>query len=247
MFTRLINFIYCLNIPHSRNIATKVYVFLTLWFGMILSQKIRVFKKRIQISQKKWNSVQNESLRIINSILTIISRLTLTQKNGTFSENLLEKFPEVPDRIAFYLTDIINHNISELNSYIQQFTEILNEMKKIEKEFKQDFFVLIKKQVIDHRNPSSLDLEIIEQAEETIQEIVDMYQVELALRNQIFHELQNPSDFKPARITANLVLWSAEVYIESSRIRDLFEGFSLVEKLCEKIQTENSLNSLSKS
>ncbi|WP_455463009.1 hypothetical protein [Candidatus Hodarchaeum mangrovi] len=212
-----------------------------------MSQKIRVFKKRIQISQKKWNSVQNESLRIINSILTIISRLTLTQKNGTFSENLLEKFPEVPDRIAFYLTDIINHNISELNSYIQQFTEILNEMKKIEKEFKQDFFVLIKKQVIDHRNPSSLDLEIIEQAEETIQEIVDMYQVELALRNQIFHELQNPSDFKPARITANLVLWSAEVYIESSRIRDLFEGFSLVEKLCEKIQTENSLNSLSKS
>ncbi|WP_455140709.1 hypothetical protein, partial [Candidatus Hodarchaeum mangrovi] len=92
-----------------------------------MSQKIRVFKKRIQISQKKWNSVQNESLRIINSILTIISRLTLTQKNGTFSENLLEKFPEVPDRIAFYLTDIINHNISELNSYIQQFTEILNE------------------------------------------------------------------------------------------------------------------------
>jgi len=214
---------------------------------MILSQKIRVFKKRIQISQKKWNSVQNESLRIINSILTIISRLSLTQKNDTFSESLLEKFPEVPDRIAFYLTDIINHNISDLNSYIQQFTEILNEMKIIENEFKQDFSVLIKKQVIDHRNPSSLDLEIIEQAEETIQEIVDMYQVELALRNQIFQEIQNPCDFKPARLTANLVLWSAEVYIESSRIRDLFEGFSLVEKLCEKIQTENSLNSISKS
>ena len=97
-----------------------------------MSQRIRIFKKRLQISQKKWNTVQSHSLRTINNILTILSRLNLTRHPDAFSKILVAKFSDIPERLAYHLAELINKSISDLFSYIDQLADIVKEMRKIE-------------------------------------------------------------------------------------------------------------------
>ncbi|MHA1214494.1 MAG: hypothetical protein ACTSR2_02665 [Candidatus Hodarchaeales archaeon] len=203
-----------------------------------MNQNLRFFKKRLQISQKKWKTIQESSLHTVNSILSVISRLNLAKKPETFSENILEKFPDIPDRLLYNLTEIINQGVNDLVSHIEHFSEILNEMKKIEHEFQRDFLSMARKYVLNNNNFITRDLEILEQAQSTIQDIIDMYETELALRIQIVNEIKDSNKFQPRRLTANLILWSSEVYIEPLKFRDLIEEFTLVERLCERFQVE---------
>ncbi|MHA1972150.1 MAG: hypothetical protein ACTSW1_04085 [Candidatus Hodarchaeales archaeon] len=203
-----------------------------------MNQNLRFFKKRLQISQKKWNTVQEGSVRTVNSILSVISRISLARKPDTFSETILRKFPDIPERLLYNLTEIINQCVNDLVSHIKRFTEILDEMKKIEHEFQRDFLSMARKYVLSHENFVARDLEILEQAQTTIQEIIDMYETELALRIQIVNEMKDAYKFQPRKLTTNLILWASEVYIEPLKFRDLIEEFSLVERLCERFQAE---------
>jgi hypothetical protein len=202
---------------------------------MILSQRIRIFKKRIQISQKKWNTVQSHSLRTVNNILTILSRLNLTQRPDAFSKTLVAKFSDIPERLAYHLAELINKSIIDLFSYIDQLADIVKEMRKIEYNFRSDFCVMARKHVVEETSTWPYDLEIIEQAERTIQEIVDMYETELTLRKQLIKEIQESVSLQPIRITTYLVLWTSEIYIEPTRIHELIEEFTHVEKVCERV------------
>lgn len=212
-----------------------------------MSKSIRVFKKRLQISQKKWNTVQSHSLRTVNAILTIFSRLNLTHHPDAFSKALLSKFTDIPDRLAYHLAELINKNITDLYTFLEQFSDIVREMRKIEKAFRLDFSLMARKQVTGVTNVWSHDLEIIEQAERTIQEIVDMYETELTLRKQLIKEIQESSCLRPLMITVYLVLWTSEIYIESTRIHELIEEFTHVEKVCERVFQQDSYNSVPKS
>ena len=212
-----------------------------------MSQNIRVFKKRLQISQKKWNTVQGHSLRTVNTILNIISRLNLTQRSDAFSKELLSKFSDIPDRLAYHLAELINKSIADLFTFIDQFSDVVREMRKIEKNFRLDFSILARKQVVGGNETWPHDLEIIEQAERTIQEIVDMYETELTLRKQLINEIQESTSLQPLMITAYLVLWTSEIYIESARIHELIEEFTFVEKVCERVFQQDSYNSFQKS
>jgi hypothetical protein len=213
-----------------------------------LSKNIRVFKKRLQISQKKWNTVQGQSLRTVNTILNILSRLNLIQRPNVFSEELLSNFVDIPERLAYNLVEMINISINDLNSYLQQFSKCVKEMRKLEQQFCLDFSIMAKKQVMGGKESWNHDLEIIEQAERTIQEIVDMYETELTLRKQLVEEIQESVTLQPLMITAYLVLWSSEVYIETTRIHELFEEFTLVEKVSQsQRQSQDSYNSIPKS
>ncbi|MHA2203491.1 MAG: hypothetical protein ACW991_07360 [Candidatus Hodarchaeales archaeon] len=212
-----------------------------------MSQRIRVFKKRLQISQKKWNTVQGHSLRTVNNILTILSRLNLTQRPEAFSKTLLTKFADIPERLAYHLAELINKSISDLFSYIDQFTDIVREMRKIERTFRLDFSVMARKHVVEGTETWPYDLEIIEQAERTIQEIVDMYETELTLRKQLLLEIQESVSLQPIKITTYLVLWTSEIYIEPTRIHELIEEFTHVEKVCERVFQQDSYNSVPKS
>ena len=209
-----------------------------------MSQNIRVFKKRLQISQKKWATIQGQSLRTVNMILSIISRFNLTQRSDVFSQDLLTRFDSIQSRLEFQLAESINKNITELNNSVTQFSEVVKEMWKIEKQFRRDFLTFAKKRVLEDDQQQFHDLEIIDQAEKTIQEIISMYETELALRKQLISEIQESITPQPHMITAYLVLWSSEIYVETARIHELIEEFSFVEKIYDRFQQPESINSL---
>jgi len=209
-----------------------------------LSQNIRVFKKRLQISQKKWATIQGQSLRTVNMILSIISRFNLTQRSDVFSQNLLTRFDSIQSRLEFQLAESINKNITELTNSVTQFSEVVKEMWKIEKQFRRDFLTFAKKRALEDDQQQFHDLEIIDQAEKTIQEIISMYETELALRKQLISEIQESITPQPHMITAYLVLWSSEIYVETARIHELIEEFSFVEKIYDRFQQPESINSL---
>ncbi len=211
-------------------------------------QSIRVFKKRLQISQKKWNTVQGQSLRTVNTILNTISRLNLIQRPNIFSTTLLERFYDIPERLAYYLADLVNKSISDLYAYLSQFSDVVDEMRKIEAQFRYDFSEIAKKSVTEAETAKFRDIEMIEIAERTIQEIIDRYETELSLRKQIICEIQEANSIQPLTITAYLVLWIAEIYIEPREIHELFEEFTHAEKLYERmLQSQDSFNSIPKS
>lgn len=208
-----------------------------------MQSSVRIVKKRLQISQKKWNQIQNHSLRTVNSILNVLSRLNLIQtRTDVFSEPLLDRFGDLQDRLAYRLAEIINKDLTDLNRYISQFMDVLKEMRKIERQFRIDFSELAKKKVLGE-NPvgGEHELEIIEQAERTIQKIVDMYETELSLRQHLVSEIQEMTGVQPAQITAYLILWSSEIYIEPTKIVELIEEFTHVEKIYRQSQSYNSL------
>ncbi|MHA1946064.1 MAG: hypothetical protein ACXAC6_00560 [Candidatus Hodarchaeales archaeon] len=209
-----------------------------------MSQNIRVFKKRLQISQKKWATIQGQSLRTVNMILSIISRFNLTQRSDVFSQDLLTRFDSIQSRLEFQLAESINKNITELNNSVTQFSEVVKEMWKIEKQFRRDFLTFAKKRALEDDQQQCHDLEIIDQAEKTIQEIISMYETELALRKQLISEIQESITPQPHMITAYLVLWSSEIYVETARIHELIEEFSFVEKIYDRFQQPESINSL---
>jgi len=209
-----------------------------------LSQNIRVFKKRLQISQKKWATIQGHSLRTVNLILSIISRFNLTQRSDIFSQDLLTRFDCIQSRLEFHLAESINKNIVELNNSLVQFSDVVKEMWKIEKQFRRDFLIFAKKRVLEDDQQRFHDLEIIDQAEKTVQEIISMYETELALRKQIILEIQDSITPQPHVITAYLVLWSSEIYIETARIHELIEEFSFVEKIYDRFQQPESISSI---
>lgn len=208
-----------------------------------MNQNVRVFKKRLQIAQKKWNTVQAHSIRTVNIILNIISRLNLVQNPNIFSEELLTNFEDIPERLSYHLAELINSSLINLNNFISQFSDIIKEMRKIEQQFRVDFSLLARKQVMEESIVSFHDIEIIEQAENTIQTIVDMYETELTLKKQLIAEIQSSPSFKPLMITAYLVLWSSEIYIESERIIELIEEFTFVEKIALDQISKKSSNS----
>ncbi|NHJ01961.1 MAG: hypothetical protein EAX86_07430 [Candidatus Heimdallarchaeota archaeon] len=208
-----------------------------------MNQNIRVFKKRLQIAEKKWNAVQAQSIKAINTILGTLSRLNLIQQRGAFSEDLLAKFPDVPERISFHLAELINKSIHDLNIYLSQLNEIVNEMRKIEEQFRQDYLLIIKTQYSEGNQSWSHDLETLEQAERTFQEIVDMYDRELSLRKEILSTTQNSSLFQPNSLIIYLTLWAGEIYIEHNRIHELIEEFMQAEKVCERVlQSQDSMS-----
>ena len=200
-----------------------------------MQSSVRIVKKRLQLSQKKWNQIQSHSLRTVNSILNVLSRLNLIQaRPDVFSEPLLNKFVDIHDRLAFRLAEIINKNLTDLNRYISQFLDVIKEMRKIEQQFRLDFSELAKKHSVEF-------VDQVEQAERAVQKIVDMYETELSLRRQLISEIQEITGIQPAMITAYLVLWSSEIYIEPNKIVELIEEFTHVEKIYRQSQSYNSL------
>ncbi len=196
----------------------------------------------MQITEKKWNTVQAQSIKSINTILGTLSRLNLTQQRSNFGDNLLSKFPDIPERISYNLAEIINKNIQDLFVFLNQFIDIVNEMRKIETQFRLDFSKLIKLQYSEG-NQWSQELEVLEKAESTFQEIVDMYERELSLRREILSDIQNIQSFRGNLLVVYLTLWAGEVYIEHSRIHELIEEFMHAEKVCEKVlQSQSSTN-----
>ena len=171
----------------------------------------------------------------------------MTQRPDAFSKALLTRFTDIPERLAYHLAELINKSIIDLYSYIEQFSDIVREMRKIEKVFRQDFSLMARKQVIGGNDAWPHDLEIIEQAERTFQEIIDMYETELTLRKQLIKEIQESISLQPLMITVYLVLWTSEVYIEPTRIHELIEEFTHVEKVCERVFQQDSYNSVPKS
>ena len=70
-----------------------------------------------------------------------------------------------------------------------------------------------------------------------------MYETELALRKQIISEISDSFQPQQQKITAYMILWGYQIYIETERIFELIEEFSHVEKIYEKITLEE-INSL---
>ncbi|MHA2239257.1 MAG: hypothetical protein ACXAB2_12975 [Candidatus Hodarchaeales archaeon] len=203
-----------------------------------MSKNIRIYKKRLQITQKKWLTIQGQSLKTVNMIL-------MFQRSDVFSKELLSSFDDVKGRLSFHLNESLNKLILDLNVHINQFQQVIKDMCEIEKQFRNEILTLAKKRASQGNSTLRNELEIIDQAENTIQVIINMYETELALRKQIICEIRDSFHPQPQKITAYMVLWASEIYIETDRILELIEEFSHVEKIYEKIYPEE-INSLSK-
>jgi hypothetical protein len=208
-----------------------------------LSKNIRIFKKRLQISQKKWLTIQEQSLKTVNMILNIISRFNLTKRSDVFSKELISNFDDVKGRLSFHLNESLNKLILDLDNYICQFQQVIADMHNIEKQFRSEVITLAKKRASQENKTRFTELEIIDQAENTIQVIINMYETELALRKQIISEISDSFQPQQQKITAYMILWGYQIYIETERIFELIEEFSHVEKIYEKITLEE-INSL---
>ncbi len=170
----------------------------------------------------------------------------MTQRSDVFSEAVKTRFDDVQGRLAFRLAESINRHILELNKFLAHFEDVIREMRKIETSFNCDILQPAKNRTVKEKVEWPHDLEIIDQAQNTIREIIDMYETELALRKQIVFEIQESITPQIHVITAYLILWSSEVYIESTRIHELIEEFGYVEKIYERFHTNNAINSISK-
>ena len=206
-----------------------------------MSQNIRVFQKRLQIAQKKWDTIQGQSLRTVNLILSILSRINLIQRSDVFSKDFLLKFDGIQEKLAFRLMESTNNQICELTNSITHFQEVINEMRKIEQQFRCDVLSLVKKHAVNSQDNWPHDLEVIDQAERTIHQVIDMYETELALRKQIITEIQISIPLQPLFVTAHLNLWLSNVYIEPTKIHDLIEEFGFVEKIYSRSIEQNSI------
>lgn len=215
------------------------------WNGLPLSKNIRIFKKRLQISQKKWLTIQERSLKTVNMVLNIISRLNLSKRSDVFSKELLSNFDDVKGRLSFQLNESLNRLILDLNNYISQYQQVIMDMHKIEEQFRCEIISIAKKRASQENKAWLTELEIIDQAEKTIQTIINMYETELALRKQIISEIRESFHPQQQKITAYMNLWVSEIYIETERILELIEEFSHVEKIYEKINIQE-INSLPK-
>ena len=114
-------------------------------------------------------------------------------------------------------------------------------MRKIEQQFRCDVLSLVKKHAVNSKDNWPNDLEVIDQAERTMHQIIDMYETELALRKQIIAEIQSSIPLQPQIVTAHLNLWLSNIYIEPTKIHDLIEEFGFVEKIYSRSLAQNSV------
>ena len=184
-------------------------------------------ERRKTIFMREWRAIQSTSLKAVNSILALVSKLALI-KQKQFYENL-ENFLGLEDRLAMVIIDQMNMRMPELQSSLDDFKKLLEKISSwdqvcarlIHSEMKTVFAKNspIKSDIID-------EIRSMEQILEQIQEIVTMFETEVKLREQILLQLkQSLKQLNPQLISFYLTIWISEPYLDFNRINEILESF----------------------
>lgn len=184
-------------------------------------------ERRMTIFMREWRAIQSTSLKAVNSILALVSKLALI-KQKQFYENL-ENFLGLEDRLAMVIIDQMNMRMPELQSSLDDFKKLLEKISSwdqvcarlIHSEMKTVFAKNspIKSDIID-------EIRSMEQILEQIQEIVTMFETEVKLREQILLQLkQSLKQLNPQLISFYLTIWISEPYLDFNRINEILESF----------------------
>ncbi|MHA1984885.1 MAG: hypothetical protein ACW967_11050 [Candidatus Hodarchaeales archaeon] len=175
---------------------------------------------------REWRSIQNASLKSINSIIGLISKLNLV-KHKQYSDQFTQ-FPDINDRLITILIDQINIKLPEVQKALNEFSKLGEKIlsweeittKILNKEMKNVFLI----ENFDNLN----EIRLIEQTLEQMKEITMMFETEITLRHLVFDLLQNISkeQFNAQKLSFYLTVWTSEPYLDFTRINEIIENFA---------------------
>ncbi len=210
---------------------------------------IRKLKQKIRRVLNKWNEVQGKSSKAVNSLVGIIGKMILAQNDEMFSD--LHNFPEIQERLLYRLANSINSKMPQLEQSLELFRKLKQELDSIIVEEQRNLRATLrnasgdthltntrrrrkrgKDEMVDI-DEFAREVSIIEQAEKHLQEIQQMFELELSLKEHIFHSLIDNA-LKPQQMTLYLTLWIAEPYLDVERIEEILEEFIYLERALDK-------------
>lgn len=190
---------------------------------------IKILQKHLKNAYKKYKTHQVRSLQLINQVLSILSKMSLANEKKLYSASLLENFDSLPDRLTFKLYQQLNSLIPDLIKIVNEFEKITLEIEEIRRKFSRELKEIYRLKA----NYINSSLEILEEFEQSLNEVVDMFLTELILRKQILSELENYNKLKPAQMSLYVSIWMNEVYIEKEKFFYLLEEFNEIERILE--------------
>ncbi len=206
---------------------------------------IRKLKQKIRRVLNKWNEVQGKSGKAVNSLVGIIGKMILAQNEEMFTD--LQHFPELQERLLYRLASSINSKMPQLEQALELFRKLKQELDNLILEEQRNLRATLrtstenrtaamgrrrrrsKKAITRDYDELSRELSIIEQAEKHLQEIQQMFELELSLKEYIFNSLVD-NLLKPQQMTLYLTLWIAEPYLDVERIEEILEEFIYLER-----------------
>ena len=190
---------------------------------------IKILQKHLKNAYKKYKTHQVRSLQLINQTLSILSKMSLANEKKFYSPTLLENFDSLPDRLTFKLYQQLNSLIPDLIKIVNEFEKITFEIEDIKSKFSLELREIYKLKA----NYNNSNLEVLEEFEQSLNEVVDMFSTELILRKQILSELESYNKLKPAQMSLYVSIWMNEVFIEKEKFFYLLEEFNEIERILE--------------
>ncbi|MFX0064067.1 MAG: hypothetical protein ACFFC7_17995 [Candidatus Hermodarchaeota archaeon] len=182
------------------------------------SFRIDVFRKRIQKLTSDWRKVQEKTSNAVNTILGVVGKIGLVQNKELYGK--LESFEIIRDSVTYKLLEQINRKVPELRKSIDSYERIVIEMQRLLKAFRSSYRTFI-------RSSDRTQIEIMEMADASLEEVVRMFEEELQLRKIIVKEMRNP--LNPGQYTLYMTIWAAEPFVEQNRIIEILEEFDNLE------------------
>ncbi|MFX1251185.1 MAG: hypothetical protein ACFFCZ_06225 [Promethearchaeota archaeon] len=182
------------------------------------SFRIDVFRKRIQKLTSDWRKVQEKTSNAVNTILGVVGKIGLVQNKELYGK--LDSFEIIRDSVTYKLLEQINRKVPELRKSIDSYERIVIEMQRLLKAFRSSYRTFI-------RSSDRSQIEIMEMADASLEEVVRMFEDELQLRKVIVKEMKNP--LNPGQYTLYMTIWAAEPFVEQNRIIEILEEFDNLE------------------
>lgn len=189
-------------------------------------------ERKLNSYTREWRTIQSGSLKTVNSILGLISKLNLV-KNKQFYEAL--DFPDLENRMVLALIDQINLKIPNMIKATGAFRNLLEKMTNWAAVYNRLITSEIRN-LVDSNRLQELDssqkdeieskIRIREQTLDHILEITKMFETEVQLRIRLIELLQKSTNQLNAQlISFYLTIWASEPYIDFNRILEILESF----------------------
>jgi hypothetical protein len=180
-------------------------------------------ERRLNGFTREWRAVQSGSLKTVNTVLGLISKLHLV-KSKQFYEHL-DNFPDLNDRLVLSILDQINAKIPELQKTVYDFNKLLEKVDSWSQVCSKLIQSEIKTAFLSQKEDSIDEIRLMEQTLQHMQEIVTMFEMEVHLRQKILDILKyNKSELNAQYWNFYMVVWSIEPYIDFNRINELLES-----------------------
>ena len=80
-------------------------------------------ERRMTIFMREWRTIQSTSLKAVNAILALVSKLALIKQKQFYED--LERFSGLEDRLAMIIIDQMNMRFPEMQSSFDDFKKLL--------------------------------------------------------------------------------------------------------------------------